>query len=133
MALNEARIGQVVLEVETQTLSTENNAQIGQVVLEILAASPVYYACGDTVSTLTPAFRWGAVAGAIGYVVRIFAAGICTGSLLHTSPTLTVPFYEIPAAVLSAATTYSWTVQALHVNSQCNSAQSACCAFTTAT
>ena len=75
-----------------------------------LLTVPTNLAPVGEIATLTPTFTCDAVAKAVRYKVRIYAADSVT--VLHTSIALLLPSYPLGGGVLAAGTNYKWTFTA---------------------
>ncbi|MGD0651420.1 MAG: fibronectin type III domain-containing protein [Verrucomicrobiia bacterium] len=99
------------------------------------APNPTAPGCGTTVSATSPTLSWTEVAGANGYIVRIFATPDCSGAPILTSSQLPAgtTSYAVQSGLLSRGQTYTWQVQAKGDGVTLDSSWSSCCSFTIAT
>lgn len=76
---------------------------------------------GPVLSTLTPAFSWGAVSGATGYIVAIrdvAANAIVYPSTTGVGPPIAGTAFTLPAGVLAAGAAYRWDLTAVNATSK---------------
>jgi hypothetical protein len=84
-----------------------------------LLTVPTNLAPVGEIATLTPTFTCDAVAKAVRYKVRIYAADSVT--VLHTSIALLLPSYVIAGGVLTSGSTYYWSYTA-YADAACTAA-----------